>query len=392
MTAPRTLRFLLPGLAIALAACGDQSPQRDSGGARDAVAEFLASHWAAPRQAQGNAPATAQAPDRSLAPARCGACHRPQLEDWRGSLHSLAMGPGVAGQLVAMSDAERDDCRRCHAPLQEQNDPRSPLFSEGLVCAACHMREGRVYGPARRDGSALAAADGMPHGGWTASPAFEDSRFCATCHQFEADGFALNGKLLENTYEEWRASRHAREGRACQGCHMPERRHLWRGIHDPETTRNAITVQAGALRIESGEISATWELANTGAGHFFPTYVTPRVVVSIRQESSNGAALAGTLQEHLIARTVTADLGAELSDTRIAPDEKRVLGYRARRHPRATHLAIQIRVEPDAFYTELYRSLLKEDSSGPGREQIARALGNSLASRYTLHAERRELR
>ena len=173
---------------------------------------------------------------------------------------------------------------------------------------------------------------------------------------------------------------------------MPERRHLWRGIHDPETTRNAITVHADELRIDNGEISATWRLANTGAGHFFPTYVTPRIVVSIRQESTTGAALAGTLREYLIARTVTADLSAELSDTRIAPDEKRVLGYRARRHPRATHLAIQIRVEPDAFYTELYRSLLKEDSSGPGRNQIARALSNSLASRYTVYAERRALR
>ena len=210
MTAPLTLRFLLPGLAIVLAACGDQSPQSDSGGARDAVAGFLASHWAAPRQAQGNAPGTAQAPDRSLAPARCGACHRAQLEDWRGSLHSLAMGPGVAGQLVTMSDAERDDCQRCHAPLQEQSDPRSPLFSEGMVCAACHMRNGRVFGPARRDGSMLVAADGLPHGGWTASPAFEDSRFCAACHQFGADGFALNGKMLENTYEEWRAGTRAK--------------------------------------------------------------------------------------------------------------------------------------------------------------------------------------
>ncbi len=27
-----------------------------------------------------------------------------------------------------------------------------------------------------------------------------------SCHQFGADGYALNGKLLENTYEEWKAS------------------------------------------------------------------------------------------------------------------------------------------------------------------------------------------
>ena len=27
-------------------------------------------------------------------------------------------------------------------------------------------------------------------------------------HLFESDGYSLNGKLLENTYGEWRASRH----------------------------------------------------------------------------------------------------------------------------------------------------------------------------------------
>jgi len=302
------------------------------------------------------------------------------------------MGPGVLGQLVALDGAEREDCQRCHAPLQEQSDPRSALFLEGLVCAGCHVRNNRVYGPARRDGSAPAAAEGLPHGGWSASPAFADSRFCATCHQFEPDGYALNGKLLENTYEEWRASRHAREGRSCQSCHMPDRRHLWRGIHDPDMTRGAITVQADRFQIEAGEIHATWQLANTGAGHFFPTYVAPQVIVSMRQETADGTALDGTLQEHVIARRVTADLGAELSDTRIAPDEKRVLDYRAKRHPRAARLAFQIRVEPDAFYAELYRSLLEDRSTGTGREQIAQALRNSLASPYTLYAERRALR
>src|SRR2546426_5119071 len=46
------------------------------------------------------------------------------------------------------------------------------------------------------------------------SPAFLRSEFCQSCHQFTADGFALNGKLLENTYNEWKASRFAREGRS----------------------------------------------------------------------------------------------------------------------------------------------------------------------------------
>ena len=301
------------------------------------------------------------------------------------------MGPGVAGQLVTMSAEERADCQRCHAPLTEQSEPRSILFSEGVMCAACHTRNDRTYGPPRRDGSALVSAEGMPHGGWAANGAFEDSRFCATCHQFKSDGYALNGKPLENTYEEWRASRHAREGRACQSCHMPERRHLWRGIHDPDTTRGALTVQVAAFSAAEGEIKAAWLISNTGAGHYFPTYVTPRVVIAIRQESADGKPLDGTSREYLIERRVAPDLSAEIADTRIAPDAKRVFDYAAKRHPRATHVSLEIRVEPDAFYTELYRSLLRESPGGPGRQQIARALEASLASHYTFYRAQRAL-
>lgn len=369
---------------LTLAACGKESQHAESRAPQAAAAAFLASHWAQPRIATSGEHA-------SLAPASCGECHAAQLEDWRGSLHRRAMGPGVAGQLASMSTEERADCQRCHTPLAEQSDPRSTLHAEGLVCAGCHMRNDRVYGPARRDGSALESTAGMPHGGWTASGAFEDSRFCASCHQFEADGYALNGKLLENTYEEWRASRHAREGRTCQSCHMPERRHLWRGIHDPDMARSALTVQAQPLSVSRGEIAAAWQIVNTGAGHFFPTYVTPRIVIWIRQESADGAPLKGTEQRYLIERRLTPDLRAELSDSRLAPDEKRVIRYAAKRHARATHVALEMRVEPDAFYTALYRSLLNDGATTAGREQIARALRDSLASHYTLYSERRRI-
>jgi len=46
----------------------------------------------------------------------------------------------------------------------------------------------------------------------TRTPAFLSSEFCQSCHQFAPDGLALNGKLLENTYAEWKASRFAPEG------------------------------------------------------------------------------------------------------------------------------------------------------------------------------------
>ena len=84
----------------------------------------------------------------------------------------------------------------------------------------------------------------------TRTPACLSSEFCQSCHQFAPDGLALNGKLLENTYAEWKASRFAREGVQCQDCHMPDRRHLWRGIHDPAMVRSGLTIVArdGASR------------------------------------------------------------------------------------------------------------------------------------------------
>ena len=85
----------------------------------------------------------------------------------------------------------------------------------------------------RRRGGEV-AEDG-PHGGFTVSKAFEDSRFCAHCHQFPDDGPRIAGKLQEDTYQQWLASDYARQDagkQTCQSCHMPDRKHLWRGIHD----------------------------------------------------------------------------------------------------------------------------------------------------------------
>lgn len=239
----------------------------------------------------------------------------------------------------------------------------------------------------------MTRADGMPHGGWSADAAFEQSQFCARCHQFDADGFALDGKLLENTYGEWSASRHAREGRACQSCHMPDRRHLWRGIHDARMTLAAISIEAIEPRIDvDGRIAAGWRITNSGAGHFFPTYVTPRIIATIRQETAAGQAVSGTAREFVIAREVRPDLSAEVFDTRIAPDESRELRYTMKRSPSAAMLTLEIRVEPDAFYTGLYRSLLAPGGTGSDRSLIAEALRQSIASQYVLYTGRQPLR
>jgi hypothetical protein len=140
----------------------------------------------------------------------------------------------------------------------------------------------------------------LPHGGFTASVAFQRAEFCKSCHQFNPDDFALNGKLIENTYEEWRQSAYAQEGIQCQTCHMPDRRHLWRGIHDIEMVQQAlsITIVPNASAYTPGEqIQAVMTVTNVGAGHYLPTYVTPKIVVHTDLRDAQGQVLPDSAQE-----------------------------------------------------------------------------------------------
>ncbi|NMM25861.1 MAG: hypothetical protein HHJ12_00930 [Glaciimonas sp.] len=372
------------------------------------TARFLEKHWARPLAPQGKLPAAAQG--ISLAPQSCAGCHASQFKDWSKSRHSRAMGPGILGQLQEMPAHARDDhqsCIRCHAPLAEQADSLvaalekqankqaggkpeiRPLHQQGLVCAACHVRNNEWHGPPRRNGSQPGGdLSAYPHAGWKANRAFESSQFCAACHQFKGDEYALNGKLLENTYKEWQDSRYARQGVSCQSCHMPDRRHLWRGIHDPEMVKKGVGVRAGAASIANGQVAARLSVANTGVGHYFPTYVTPKILIRGFQQDASGHKLDGTEQQFVIGRQVTLDLSTEIADTRIAPDAEATFDYRMPRHVRATSLMWQAEVQPDAFYLEFYVSLLQGEMKAGSRQLIAQARDNAGASPYIVFSRR----
>jgi hypothetical protein len=253
------------------------------------------------------------------------------------------------------------------------------------------VRGHELFGPPRRDGSLESGAprDTLPHGGVTRTPAFHASQFCRGCHQFGPDGFALEGRLLENTYEEWRASRFAREGVQCQDCHMPDRRHLWRGIHDPEMVRSGVTItaRAGAERYRPGDTAVvTLRVESTRVGHAFPTYVTPRVVLRAELVDARGAVVSGSRQERIIAREVSVDLEREIADTRLLPGQHVTLEYR-RRVPRGGLRArLSVRVEPDAFYTRFYEALLAQ-GAGRGEAQIREALAAARRSPFTIFVQ-----
>ena len=63
-------------------------------------------------------------------------------------------------------------------------------------------------------------------------------------------------------------------GIQCQHCHMPNREHTWKGVHDPATFRQGIAVVAVAARTAGG-VTARARVTNVGAGHYLPTTPTP---------------------------------------------------------------------------------------------------------------------
>ena len=314
------------------------------------------------------------------------------------------MGAGIIGQLVDMpatATKQHQACIRCHAPLQEQavslvtsllENPTTKLHQQGVICAACHMREYQWYGPPHRNGQPHENdINKFPHNGWQTTEIFQDAQFCSACHQFKPEEYALNGKLLENTYEEWKASRYAKEGKTCQSCHMPERRHLWRGIHDPEMVKQGVDIKHFDFKQLNNIITAKLMVKNTGTGHYFPTYVTPRIIIEGYQEDKNGNILPETMQQFVISRKVSMNLSKEIADTRLAPDEKITFSYNANQHTKATAFILNVQVEPDHFYTRFYQITLKNGTAKKGHKLLQKALEQSQLSNFSIYFHKQKL-
>lgn len=372
---------------------------------REAVlGPFLAEHWRLPVPAQGPPPEGFSPLEADLAPEACASCHPEQHAQWKESLHAQAYSPGFAGQLIEGSlsaPAALRNCQTCHTPLEEQQpvtadgepapedryDPE--LRAQGIVCASCHVRAHRRYGPPRR-ADAPPVEGPLPHGGFEARPEYREARFCATCHQFWDDA-GVNGKPIQNTFVEWRESRHAAEGRTCQDCHMPERAHLWRGIHDPETVRGAVDVTLAAPQVDAGRVRAELALHNRGVGHAFPTYVTPRVFLAVWQEDAAGTPLEDTRQEAVVGRQVDFRRWTETFDTRVLPGERFVLAYDAARAEDAARVAARVTVDPDWHYRGLFASLRTSYTDPEARRLLEEAHRRTQESAYTLATRRRPL-
>ena len=376
--------------------------------------DFVKDHFRYPLPPMGEAPKSYRGAERSLSPERCGSCHPEQYKQWKTTLHAKAMSPGVYGQLVDMWKANpggAQSCNECHAPLAEQqkrakqsagppaNWRKNPshdreLEMHGLACASCHVRNWRVHGPRKKE-----TPEGVddttrkgPHGGVERTLFFSRSEFCTGCHQHTFPG--PNGKSIQNTYNEWKNSLWGEEGVSCQSCHMPDRAHLWRGIHDKDMTQSAVRVDVSLGAEARGEIvTAEIKLTNSGAGHYFPTYITPSVDVISELEDKTGRKIPGSRQINVIERKLSPDFSREIHDTRIPPQESITFRYRRGRGEGAARLRVRVHVRPDAFYHNFFIEFLKNPAiSSLSRKLIEQARDIAASSDFDIYDEKFELK
>ena len=383
-------------MTLALCASLTASTIAVSVAAQTGALSSVSHYWPKALDAQGAPPTHWSEAEKSLSPDACRQCHAEQFTQWQTSRHAHALSSGVLGQLLTFDAADTAQCLGCHAPLDEQRTAfeaartqalahrrdRLGLAAAGNTCAGCHLRANRRFGPPQRNtGAVEQSATQAVHDGVTRVKFFESPEFCARCHQFTADR-AINGKPLENTLVEWQASPQAAQGATCQTCHMPDRHHLWRGIHDPDMVRAGLTI---ATSVDAQ--AAHFEIVNSGVGHAFPTYMTPKVVMHAVVLDAKGQPQAQTARQHVIGRRVRydkeTDRWSELSDTRLLPQQSVALELPWAGRDR---VRVWLEVAPDDYYaTVVFPDLLRDlPASGEARQLIVKAAGDAAVSNYVL--------
>ena len=292
----------------------------------------------------------------SLRAQECGECHEEIYEEWSGSMHAKAWTDPYY-QVDYRFDGSQQICLNCHIPLENQQENRvvgfrdkekfdpilqpNPTFDaelqqEGVTCAVCHVKDGRIVGPFETKDA--------PHPVLVDKEMTKGIKTCQKCH-------VVPGKKWDTFFRVPPCGTVAEiqeGGRAidCIACHMPavtrpvthgmkERkggRHLFRGGHDPDMVKSALTV---SHEIETGprETRFVLTLTNTGTDHYLPTGTPDRhLTLELRLFDRQGEILKEekhTLTRHILWRPFVV----ELPDTRLPPREPRKYNFDIPRNP-----------------------------------------------------------
>jgi hypothetical protein len=257
----------------------------------------------------------------------CRSCHSTVYQDWESSRHAAAWTNPVFQE--GFTEDRHDRCIFCHAPLTEQFDEikgksGARIVHEGINCAACHVRDGKIFSPEGATNPAHPVENNNE---------MADARFCAGCHQFNFakklhGGIVTQSLAAQNTYREWLSYRSKGGVGSCQTCHMPGGRHLFRGAHDENYLKQAIQV-----RVTKAADRYAFFVKAEGTGHNFPTgdvfrYLTLEVLApgetSFRTVARFGRRFT-TVRDEATGNTIQK----LVEDTSLAPLEERRIDVRS---------------------------------------------------------------
>ncbi len=322
-----------------------------------------------------------------LSAKECGVCHQVFYDEWQTTIHSQAWTDPYF-QTDWNFDSRQHVCRLCHTPLDRQQphtvlgyrdtdkwDPvlednpnfDSKLQHEGVTCAACHYRDGKIVG-------VLGITD-APH---PVKKLDDPNQVCVRCHVVEGerwdtffrfppcgtvaeigssaaqppsadaldllaslqplkedpDVFAQMSKsknlIIKGVTGENIVAETSLLG--CVQCHMPvverslvdggkvrqTRHHYWRGGHDPEMVKKALSVKFSEKNTSNkGKRRFSLTIANTGASHYVPTGTPDRyLLMRLRALDSAGNVLEEKT-EKLIRTVMWRPFIIDLWDTRL---------------------------------------------------------------------------
>ncbi len=295
----------------------------------------------------------------------CGECHEDIYKLWNKSRHAKAAKTGyflgTEGEFRKLTGVNlprgKEFCRTCHAPTL----PGVEAKTDGVVCQFCHsvkdVKLGRkpspfIMGSGDTKYGPLADVESPDHA-TERNEIFTNSRLCAGCHEYRTEA----GLPILSTYSEWEKSGFKEQGIHCQTCHMSEvagdivdpklkrnggakiNLHRFVGGHKPEQLHKAVRVKILKVRQEGDKLAVSVEVDNKGAGHSFPTGMPTRKVVV---EASIEVSGEEVRSEKIVLKRVLGDKDGKpikgaaslfhravsvLSDTLLAPQEKRVLTF-----------------------------------------------------------------
>lgn len=292
----------------------------------------------------------------------CGRCHRAIYENWKTSGHAQAMESPLFQNVLQRAEADfpadgRQVCLGCHAPIASQ---ANGLTDEGVTCDYCHSIQQVTFDGlnpkavvifSNAKTGPLDDAVSAPHKN-VYSAVYATAAICAPCHEHRnAAGFPVL-----TTYSEWKDGPYGKAGRTCQSCHMARTAgnvadprvshtataminlHEMPGTHSVDHLAKAIQARISTVR-QGRQLKVTVELANEGAGHYFPTGSPLRqLVLELQVDSAGGQHFR---EQRLYARQVADQHGTVpkrehfaflkavslVSDTRLAPGERRAESF-----------------------------------------------------------------